>query len=71
MKHYIILRKPNEINHKRIVTEINKLVDSGVKLSDILPQLNFVVDDLYAWNIFDKFKIIKNRIAFKRNPIFN
>ena len=66
-KHYITLEKPSDINLKRVIREVEKLIEEGAKTFEVGLRLNFVIVDEWAWEIMRKFQTIKNKIAFQRD----
>jgi cytochrome c553 len=64
MTRYIILRKPDDLNHPRIKKEILSHYNNGCKMSEIMLQMYFVMSDEDILALAAKFKVMKNKIAF-------
>jgi len=63
----IEIEKPSDIKTVRFYKQLENIVKSGIKTSDVKLQLNFVVSDKNAKLLFSHFQVLKNKIAFTIN----
>lgn len=67
MNHFITLSKPSEVNSVATRKEVARLIGNGAKTNEINLVCEFLAPDHVMTEIYNVFRVMKNREALNRD----